>query len=159
MDRIELIDHLNGDLMLEYQSIVQYVVHIASIKGARFQQITEHLEAHLAQELEHAKIVARQIDFLGGTPTTAVPNITRRSSAEEALTDDLELERTQLDRYRERIEQAQALGLPDVAEALVPVLCQTQDHLRELRAVLWSPTGIHRPSESFSPELPKEDHA
>jgi bacterioferritin len=150
MDRIELIDHLNGDLMLEYQSIVQYVSHIASIKGARFQQVTDHLEAHLAQELEHAKVIAKQIDFLGGSPTTQVPGVTRRSSPEEALEDDLELERTQLERYRERIDQAQELGLPDVAEALVPVLRQTQDHVRELRAVLWRPTGIHRPENAAS---------
>src|SRR5688572_5393895 len=150
MDRIELIERLNEDLMLEYQSIVQYVAHIASIKGARFQQITEHLEAHLAQEVEHAKLIAQQIDFLGGTPTTEVPSITRRTAAEEALTDDLDLERTQLERYRERIEQALELGLPDVAEALAPVLRETQDHYRELRAVLWSPTGIHRPDSTAS---------
>ena len=146
MDRIELIERLNEDLMLEYQSIVQYVAHIASIKGARYQQVVDHLETHLAQEVEHAKIVARQIDFLGGTPTTHVPEIEmRRVSAEEALTDDFELERTQLERYRERIEQALDLGLPDVAESLAPVLRETQDHYRELRAVLWSPTGIHHP--------------
>lgn len=147
MDRIELIERLNEDLMLEYQSIVQYIAHIASVKGAQFQQIGEHLGTHLAQEVEHAKIVARQIDFLGGTPTTEVPEITRTASSEEALAEDLELERTQLERYRERIEQAIELGLPDVAEALAPVLRETQDHFRELRAVLWTPTGIHRPEK------------
>jgi bacterioferritin len=152
MDRIELIERLNEDLMLEYQSIVQYIAHIASVKGAQFQQIGEHLGVHLAQEVEHAKTIARQIDFLGGTPTTDVPAITRTGSPEEALADDLELERTQLERYRERIEQAIELGLPDVAEALAPVLRETQDHFRELRSVLWSPTGIHRP------EKPRQVH-
>lgn len=145
MERIELITLLNEDLMLEYQSIVQYVAHVASLKGARAQQIADHLETHLAQEIEHAKIVAKQIDFLGGSPTTIVPEVTRRGDSDASLADDLELERVQLERYRERIEQAQALGLPDVAEALAPVLRETQDHYRELRAALWTPTGIRRP--------------
>jgi len=37
---------------------------------------------------------------------------------------------------RERFEQAQDIGLPDVAEALRPVLEQTQDHVRDLRSAL-----------------------
>jgi bacterioferritin len=38
--------------------------------------------------------------------------------------------------YRERFEQAEELGLPDVAEALRPLLEQTQDHVRDLRGAL-----------------------
>ena len=150
MDRIELIERLNEDLMLEYQAIVQYIAHIASIKGAQFQQVGDHLAAHLVQEVEHAQTIARQIDFLGGTPTTDVPAVRSTASSEEALAEDLELERTQLERYRERIEQAIELGLPDVAEALAPVLRQTQDHYHELRSALWSPTATERPEKPRS---------
>ena len=53
-----------------------------------------------------------------------------------ALTADLELEEGQLDRYRERVEQAGELSLPDVAETLAPLLEQTQEHARDLRAAL-----------------------
>jgi bacterioferritin len=145
MDRKEFIEHLNRDLMLEYQSIVQYVSHIATVKGAQYQQTVAELASHLTQEVEHAKIVAQQVDFLGGCPTTNVPAEPPKKDAEAALLDDLELEREQLDRYRERIEQARELGLPDVAEALAPVLKETQDHIRDLEATLWRPTGIpHR---------------
>jgi hypothetical protein len=40
----------------------------------------------------------------------------------------VELEQRQLDRYRQRVTEANDLGLPDVAEALRPLLQQTQDH-------------------------------
>lgn len=49
---------------------------------------------------------------------------------------DLRLEETQLERYRERFAQAMDLGLADVAEALRPLLEQTQEHVRDLQTVL-----------------------
>lgn len=63
VDKSDFIDHLNGDLSTEFQSIVQYVQHSATVKGAE-------------------------------------------------------------------------LGLPDVAEALRPLLTQTQDHVIDLREAL-----------------------
>jgi bacterioferritin len=58
------------------------------------------------------------------------------SGSREALKLDLELEGRQLERYRERVEQAAHLGLADVAEALRPLLQQTQEHVRDLRTML-----------------------
>jgi bacterioferritin len=49
---------------------------------------------------------------------------------------DLELESQQLERYRDRVDQAGDLGLADVGEALRPLLQQTQDHVRDLRTML-----------------------
>ncbi len=54
----------------------------------------------------------------------------------EALEDDLELEQRQLERYRERVQQATDAGFVDVAEALRPLLTQTQEHVRDLQTVL-----------------------
>lgn len=136
MTKDEFLALLNEDLELEYQSIVQYVQHIASVKGPEFQQTLQELRGHLDHELNHALILAGQIDFLGGTPSTDVPSATPQTDATAALEDDLQLEQRQLERYRERVEQANELGVPDVAEALAPLLHQTQDHVQELRAAL-----------------------
>ena len=130
---------LNEDLESEYRSIVQYVQHVSSIKGARYQQVVKELREHLPQELEHAMILAGQIDFLGGTPSCEVPPIETRQDADAALEQDLRLEERQLDRYRERIVEANELGLPDVAEALSPLVAQTQDHVHDLRTALAPP--------------------
>jgi bacterioferritin len=136
MDSTALIAALNEDLTLEFQSIVQYVQHIASLKGAEFQSTLDELTLHTTQELEHAMTLARQIDFLGGVPATTIPAIEHFHDARTALEADLALEERQLDRYRERVKEAADIGLPDVAEALAPLLEQTQEHARDLRAAL-----------------------
>ncbi len=136
MDRDAFVEQLNEDLELEYQSIVQYVQHIASVKGAQYLSTLDELGVHVRQELDHALTLARQIDFLGGVPSTRVPEVPVLTDAREALQADLELEEGQLERYRERVEQAESLSLPDVAETLAPLLEQTQEHARDLRAAL-----------------------
>lgn len=136
LNRDKLIENLNEDLASEFKSIVQYVMHVNSMKGAKYQKITEELKGHVSQELDHAMILAEQIDFLGGLPVCKVPEIESTHESRDALRDDLDLEQRQLERYRERIAQAEELGLPDVAEALSPLLAQTQDHVHELRTAL-----------------------
>jgi bacterioferritin len=136
MEKSELIDLLNEDLATEFQSIVQYTQHTASITGPEYLSTVDELEVHLAQELNHAQILAEQISFLGGTPSTKVATVPKWTDSKAALEADLKLETSQLDRYRERFEQAMELGLADVAEALRPLLEQTQEHVRDLKGAL-----------------------
>ncbi len=135
MEKETFIDALNEDLASEYQSIVQYISHIATVTGAEFLSVIDELKVHLNQELTHAQILAEQIAFLGGTPSTTVPDV-ETASGREALAADLRLEEHQLERYRERFAQAMDLGLADVAEALRPLLEQTQEHVRDLQTAL-----------------------
>jgi len=135
MDKESFIEALNGDLRTEYQSIVQYISHIATVTGAEFLSTIDELKVHLGQELQHAQILAEQISFLGGTPATTVPDVDT-ATGRDALAADLRLEESQLERYRGRFAQAMDLGLADVAEALRPLLEQTQEHVRDLQTVL-----------------------
>ena len=127
---------LNEDLGTEYQSIVQYINHIATITGAEFLGVIDELKLHLGQELSHAQVLAEQVSFLGGEPATTVPAVERASDSRLALKADLRLETNQLERYRLRFTQANELNLADVAEALRPLLQQTQEHVRDLQAAL-----------------------
>ena len=127
---------LNEDLGTEYQSIVQYINHIATISGAEFLGVIDELKLHLGQELSHAQVLAEQVSFLGGEPATTVPAVERASDSRLALKADLRLETNQLERYRLRFTQANELNLADVAEALRPLLQQTQEHVRDLQAAL-----------------------
>src|SRR5262245_12020580 len=136
MDKQALVELLNEDLATEYQSIVQYVQHIAVITGAEYLSTVDELKVHVTQELSHAQTLAEQVDFLGGVPTVQVAPAVAAEDARTALNADLELETRQLDRYRERVQQANDLGLADVAEALRPLLTQTQEHVRDLRSAL-----------------------
>jgi bacterioferritin len=136
VDQEKFVALLNEDLRIEYQSMVQYVVHISTITGPEFQNIGDELKIHVGQELTHAQILAEQVAFLGGVPASDVPPVMESSDTRTALQQDLALETEQLERYRERSVQAGELGLPDVAEALKPLLTQTQEHVRDLRAAL-----------------------
>lgn len=136
MDQESFVSALNDDLQTEFQSIVQYVSHIATITGAEFLSTIDELKAHLVQELQHAQILAEQVSFLGGAPTTSVPPVAHIEDGRSALAADLTLEEGQLESYRERFRQAMELGLADVAEALRPLLEQTQEHVRDLQTIL-----------------------
>ncbi|HEY1620126.1 MAG TPA: ferritin-like domain-containing protein [Streptosporangiaceae bacterium] len=134
--RNEFVQKLNADLSTEFQSIVQYVQHSATIKGPEYGSVVTEMAQHLGQELEHAKTLATQVDFLGGTPTVTVPDIPDCPDGTAALKADLDLEERQLNRYRDRVAEAAELGLPDVAEALRPLLAQTQEHVIDLQNAL-----------------------
>lgn len=136
MDSQEFVDLLNKDLETEFQSIVQYVQHIAVITGAEYTSTASELRAHVTQELQHAITLAEQVNFLGGMPSVQVPAVPTHADTRAALEADLELESRQLDRYRERVQQATDMGLVDVAEALRPLLTQTQEHVRDLKSAL-----------------------
>ncbi len=132
----QLVNDLNGDLQLEFKSIVQYVQHVATITGPEYTSTVDELKIHLGQELHHATVLAEQVAFLNGVPATSVPIVEATSDSRAALQADLDLETDQLERYRERVQQATDLGLPDVAEALRPLLTETQEHVRDLQAAL-----------------------
>ena len=135
-DNASLVEHLNEDLRLEFQSIVQYVQHVAVITGPEYTSTVDELKTHLGEELAHASVLAEQVAFLGGTPATTVGEVPEVADSQAALAADLELETAQLERYRTRVQEATDMGLPDVAEALRPLLTQTQEHVRDLQAAL-----------------------
>jgi bacterioferritin len=81
-------------------------------------------------------VLAEQVSFLGGTPASTVPAVEPVTESRAALQADLDLETAQLQRYRDRVQQATDMGLPDVAEALRPLLTETQEHVRDLQAAL-----------------------
>jgi bacterioferritin len=136
MSRQEFVEQLNEDLKTEFQSVVQYVQHVALITGPEYLSTVDELKLHLAQELNHAVVLATQIAFLEGTPTTEIAGVPLWRDSKAALEDDLRLEESQLERYRTRFAQANELGLADVAEALRPLLEQTQEHVRDLQGAL-----------------------
>jgi bacterioferritin len=138
MNQDEFVELLNEDLSTEFQSIVQYVQHISTITGPEYMSLIAELKVHLSQELQHAIVLSEQIAFLGGTPSTTVSAIASASDSASALRADLKLEQSQLARYRERVTQANELNLPDIAEALRPLLQQTQEHVRDLETGLGS---------------------
>ncbi len=68
----KLIDLLNMDLELEYSAAIQYINHAAVMTGAAYGDIIKELKIHANEEIQHAMILADQIDYLGGSPSVDV---------------------------------------------------------------------------------------
>jgi bacterioferritin len=136
VSRERLADLLNEDLAREYQAIIAYVVYSQVLKGAEFMSIATQLETHAQQELKHALIVSRQIDYLGKMPTVAPKPVRTSEDAREILRFDLDNENTTIRNYRERIRQCEALGEFALAEQIRQILVEEQDHQIDLATAL-----------------------
>jgi bacterioferritin len=135
-ERARLIDALNGDLSREYQAIVGYVIYSQTLKGAEYMAIAKELQAHAAEELEHAIIIAKQIDYLGGTPTTDTAPVQVSSNPREMLQFDLNNENETIRNYSERVRQCEALGEYAMAEDIREILRTEQEHQIDLATAL-----------------------
>ena len=142
--REQLIATLNEDLSREYQAVIAYVIYSQTLKGAAYMAIAKELELHAAQELAHAITIAKQIDYLGGTPTAQPKPVRISDQAKEMLQFDLDNENDTVRNYRERIRQCEAMGEYAMAEEIRKILSQEQEHQIDLATAL----GIDVPAVS-----------
>lgn len=147
VSRAQLLELLNEDLAREYQAIIAYVVYSQTLKGAAYMAIAGELEKHARQELEHALIIAKQIDYLGGTPAVEPMPVKTSGDAEAMLWFDLDNENETICSYRERVRQCEALGEYAMAEQIREILVNEQEHLIDLATALGknvSEVAIHQ---------------
>lgn len=136
LTREQLVELLNEDLAREYQAIIAYVVYSQVLKGAAYTDIARELEKHAGEELAHALLIAKQIDYLGGTPIVTPKPVKLSDKAEELLRFDLANEQETIAHYRNRIRQAEALGEYALSETLREIIVQEQEHLIDLATAL-----------------------
>jgi bacterioferritin len=134
--REQLIKLLNEDLAREYQAIIAYVVYSQVLKGAAYMNIAQELETHAGEELQHALIIAKQIDYLGGMPITTPIPVRTSEQAEDMLQFDLDNENETIRNYRERVRQCEALGEYAMAEHIRDILVNEQEHQIDLATAL-----------------------
>ncbi|MBE7538319.1 MAG: ferritin-like domain-containing protein [Opitutaceae bacterium] len=140
ISRHEMVRLLNEDLAREFQAIIAYTVYSQTMKGAKYQHIANELKLHAAEELNHALIIAKQIDYLNGTPVTQPRKVKISDKPDDMLRYDLENEHETILAYRERIGQAEAMGEFALSEALREIIMQEQEHLTDLADALGIPT-------------------
>jgi bacterioferritin len=136
ISRQQLIANLNEDLAREYQAIIAYVVYSQVLKGAQYMSIAAELEVHAAEELRHALIVSKQIDYLGGTPTVQPKPVKLSDRPEALLRFDLQNEIDTIRNYRERVRQCEALNEFAMAEHIREILKDEQEHAIDLATAL-----------------------
>jgi bacterioferritin len=106
--------------------------------------IADQLEIHAKQELDHALMIARQIDYLGKMPTVTPKPVRTSKNAKDMLRFDLENENETVRNYRDRIRQCESLGEFAMAEQIRKILMQEQDHQIDLATAL----GVEVPDVS-----------
>ena len=134
--RQDLLKGLQEDLSREYQAIMAYVVYSQALKGAEYMSIAKELELHAAEELAHALIIAKQIDYLGGMPNATALPVKLTDDPKQMLRADLDNENNTIRAYRERVRQADALGEFALSEEIREILRQEQEHQIDLATAL-----------------------
>jgi bacterioferritin len=132
----DLIDALNEDLAREYQAIIAYTVYSSVLTGAKWMSIAAELKVHAGEELQHALIIADQIDYLGGSPTATPKPVKLSKKPEDMIRFDLDNETETIKNYRQRVKQAEALGHYALAEQLRKIIAQEQEHQHDLATAL-----------------------
>jgi bacterioferritin len=136
LTRERLVELLNEDLAREYQAIIAYVVYSQVLKGAAYMNIAQELETHASEELAHALVISKQIDYLGGMPTVQAKPVKVSEKAEEMLRFDLDNENDTIRNYRERVRQCEVLGEYAMAEHIREILMDEQEHQTDLANAL-----------------------
>ncbi|MGC2637898.1 MAG: ferritin-like domain-containing protein [Acidobacteriaceae bacterium] len=132
----DLVNALNEDLSREYQAIIAYTVYSNVLSGAQYMSIAAELKKHASEELQHAMIIADQIDYLGGMPTATPKPVKLSEKAEDMLRFDLDNETETIRNYRQRVKQAEAVGHFALAEQLRKIISQEQEHQHDLATAL-----------------------
>jgi len=127
---------LNMDLELEYSAAIKYINHAAVMTGAAYGDIIKELKIHANEEIQHAMILADQIDYFGGSPSVNVGKIHTSKDNDEMLQQDLDGEEDAIRRYKMRVEQAEQLKEFALAQQLRNILAMEQEHAMDIKQAL-----------------------
>jgi Bacterioferritin (cytochrome b1) len=131
-----LVELLNKDLELEYSAVIQYINHSAVMNGAEFGDIIKELKIHANEEIQHAMILADQIDYFEGSPSVIVGAIRISKDNKEMMQQDLDGEEDAIRRYKTRIDQAEQLKEFALSQQLRTILAMEQEHAMDLKQAL-----------------------
>lgn len=132
----EFIAELNKDLEWEFAAAIQYVQHAAVVTGPEYDAIAKELVIHSNEEMIHAQKVSVIISDLGGAPTVDVEERKISDTSKTMLEQDLGGEELAIQRYKQRIAQAEELGEYGIKRILEDILMDEEEHRRDLLSSL-----------------------
>jgi bacterioferritin len=134
--RQELIDGLNQDLAAEYQAVVMYRTYASLVSGPYRQDLRAFFESEIPDELAHAAFLADKVVALGGNPTTEVPSVPLTQDNREMLENALQAEIDTIERYTQRIDQADRAGEIAIKVQLEDLIVDESQHRDDIRRIL-----------------------
>ena len=132
----ELIDGLNTDLAAEYQAVIMYRTYASLVTGPYRQELRAFFEGEIPDELGHAAFLADKIVALGGTPVAQAPPVPVARDNRQMLENALQAEVETIERYKRRLEQAEALGEVAVKVQLENLIVDESQHRDDIRRML-----------------------
>lgn len=132
----ELIDGLNTDLAAEFQAVITYRLFASMATGLHRHEVREFFEGEISDELEHAKYLADKVVALGGEPATEPLPVEVTSDLREMFEMALKAETETIQRYEERVRQADALGMTGLKVGLEDLIADETDHKEEMEKIL-----------------------
>ncbi|WP_236560987.1 bacterioferritin [Pontibacillus sp. HMF3514] len=138
---------LNEDLAWEYTAATQYLQHAAMLNGSEYYVMIDELKEHAHDEFSHAEILNDLIQYLGGVPTVEAAPVMTSMNNREMLMQDLQGEYDAINRYLQRIQQLESMGLYDSSERIRNIIVDEQEHANDLENVL----GINQNTVPKSP--------
>jgi bacterioferritin len=136
VSRAELIDLLNQDLSREYQTIIAYVVYSQVLKGSEFMHVAGVLEEHVVRELNHARILGDQIDYLTSMVSDEASTLSTSKKAVERMQLERKHEAEIIQNYSERICQCEDLAEYATCEQIRGILIDKRIHQKVLDRAL-----------------------
>ena len=134
--RQTLIDGLNEDLAHEYQAMISYLLYAKLVHGAPRLELAEFFEAEIADEQGHASLLAAKIIALGGKPTTKPAEVKLPQDNRGMLEASLQAEKDTIERYTQRIEQAEAAGELGLKIDLEDIVSDETKHKEDMERIL-----------------------
>ncbi len=132
----DLVDGLNIDLAAEYQAVVMYRTYASLVSGPYRQDLRAFFEGEIPDELGHAAFLADKIVALGGKPTVDVPPIPFTDDNRTMLENALEAEIETIERYTQRIDQAERAGEIAIKIQLEDLIVDETQHRDDIRRIL-----------------------
>jgi bacterioferritin len=135
--RKALIDGLNTDLAAEYQAVITYLTFSRLANGPLRPELSAFFESEIKDELNHAKFLSHKVVALGGTPATRPAEVTLTNDNREMLQIALQAEKDTIDRYTQRVKQADALGDVGLRVELENLVAEETKHKEDIERILF----------------------
>ncbi len=101
-----MVNRLNELISIEYAAVIQYYQHSFLTQGLYREPLVEMMRKHAKESLSHVERLGEKVVALGGIPTVEPVMIRQSTDVMEMLKQELELERSCVDKYRHAIEEA-----------------------------------------------------
>ncbi|PTX60250.1 bacterioferritin [Melghirimyces profundicolus] len=134
-----LIDGLNEDLACEYAAVITYTYNAAMVSGLARPILKEFFEREAQDEIKHASYLSEKIAALGGTPVVQPAEVKQAKEVREMLENSIADEEATIQRYLERIQQAEKAGQYGLKIELEDMMADESNHKEELQRLLNDP--------------------